>query len=194
MKTGIRIILGWILVFCLAHAADHSTYYRNFWTPKYYKLPLNYCMQDGQTCGLPVATAYCRWMGYEKADHVVAAYNLGLTRYYISQMRCKHWQCSGFKTIRCLGHLRHKPPKHYAYRKAHFAYPRYQGHRVAWCADGMGNGCGHRAAYSFCRRLGYMKTLKFSREAHVGATHAIMNQRDCFGVACDGFKYIDCYR
>lgn len=192
MKGLLRLIC--LFSICLSAYAENTVYHRSFWTPMYYKLPLNYCLMDGQTCGLPVANAYCQWMGYDKADHIVTAYNLGLTRYYTTKLRCKNWRCNGFKTIRCQGHIQQKPLQRYHYRKTRFAFPRFNGNRVAWCADGMGHGCGKTAAYSFCRRLGYMRTFGFMREDQVGATEAISNQRYCFGRGCAGFKWIDCYR
>lgn len=190
---GFSFFLGLCVVMSLLHA-DHTHYRRSFWNPIYYQFPLNYCLSDNQTCGLPVATAYCKWMGYDKADHILINYNVGQSRYFISKLYCKNWRCNGFKTIQCVGRIKHHPPQRYAYRKIHFVAPRYNGNRVAWCADGMQKGCGKGAAYAFCRRLGYIKTIGFERAEHVGATEAISNQRYCFGAECAGFKYIDCYR
>ncbi|MCX7115597.1 MAG: hypothetical protein NTW08_06805 [Gammaproteobacteria bacterium] len=179
---------------CTAKPLNDPTFFRSFWTPQYEGLPLSYCLIDGTTCGLKVATAYCRWMGYEKADHSLIAYNLGLTRYFPTRLRCDNWQCHGFKTIRCVGQMKDVSMRPNHYRKAHFVVPRYLGNRVDWCEFGGRKKCGRPAAFSFCRRLGYMKTIGFAPDAQAGSTEAIGNQRRCFGLMCKGFRYIDCYR
>ena len=191
---GVGLFIFFMMGAAQANEVHNHTLYRNYWTPLYHGLPVNYCLHDGMTCGRSVANAYCRWMGYERADHSREAYNLGRTRFFGTQIACKNWQCSGFKTMRCGGRIHHQPLPSYLYRKKRFTFPRYMGQRVDWCAEGNGKVCGLEAAYSFCRRLGYTKTIGFARAPHVGTTAAINNQRVCAGTACVGFKYIDCYR
>jgi hypothetical protein len=190
------------LLFILAMLILHSTYavqhsqrfYRNFWQPTYHGQRLNYCMVGGVNCGFPVANRYCQMMGYTRADQQIIAHNVGLTHYIACPMRCKGWQCDGFKTIRCIASLRHDPPKSYHYRYRRFVYPRYNQYRVAWCYDGQA-GCGRRAAYSFCRRMGYLQVKRYLIQKHVAATKAINNQKLCFGKeCCHAFSEITCYR
>ena len=49
-------------------ALPRDAYHRNFWQPFYHGERLNYCMLGGKDCGYPVATRYCRIMGYARAD------------------------------------------------------------------------------------------------------------------------------
>jgi hypothetical protein len=193
MTKLLSVLFLFLIGTAQAHDVHNHTRYRNYWTPMYHGLPVAYCLNDGTTCGMQVATRYCQWMGYQRADHIRAAYNLGHTRFFGSRLPCKHWQCSGFKTIRCVGRIHHHPPPSYVFRKKRFPVPRYMGQRIDWCA-GNGRGCGYKAAYSFCRRIGYTKTIGFARANHVGTTAAIDNQRVCAGLECVGFQYIDCYR
>lgn len=177
-----------------AFALDRANnFYRNFWLPTYHGLRLNYCSHDRKSCGLSIANRYCQMMGYEQADQQLIDYNVGLTQFISSSTTCKGWRCNGFKTIRCVANLTHKPPKSYHYRLRKFAYPRYDLYRVAWCYDGQ-RGCGHRAAFSFCRRMGYLQARHYPIEKSVAATKAIANQKLCFGKKCNAFEYIICYR
>lgn len=176
-----------------------SAAYRNFWQPYYHGERLNYCSFDGKICGLKLAHFYCQKMGYERADQEIIAHNVGLTRFLNlpnqcpQNKLCRGWQCNGFKTIRCTGSIRHTPPKYYHYSKRHFVLPRYNFYRVAYCYDGE-KGCGLRAAYSFCRRLGYMRAIGYKKAEQVAATQAIGNQKLCFGSLCTAFEEINCAR
>lgn len=164
----------------------------NFWQPYYHGLRLNYCLLDGSECGLPVATKYCRMMGYEKANKAVIDNNVGLTRFLFMRMTCKGWECNSFKVIRCIGKVSHTPPKVYHYTLRRFVFPRFDNYRVDWCYNGKTN-CGRKAAHSFCRRMGFMGVRRFKRQDQVAATKAIGNQKLCFGNLCKGFAKIDCY-
>lgn len=176
-------------------AADRSTnFYRNFWLPTYHGIRLNYCSLDKQECGKPVATRYCRLMGYAYANQQIIDHNVGLTNFIsTTQVQCKGWRCNGFKTIRCVAKLTHNPPKPYHYRFRQFVYPRFELYRVAWCYDGQ-RGCGKRAAFSFCRRMGYLQARRYTLQKKVAATQAIGNQKLCFGNECNAFGSITCYR
>ncbi len=170
-----------------------NNFYRNFWLPSYQGLRLNYCGPDGKSCGLVVATRYCQMMGYLRADQQLIEYNVGLTKVISSQSTCKGWHCNGFKTIRCVANLSHKPPESYHYRYRKFVYPRFELYRLAWCYDDK-RGCGRRAAFSFCRRMGFLQTRSYAIEKSVAATKAIANQKLCFGRQCNAFKFITCSR
>ncbi|KTC67965.1 hypothetical protein Lbir_2567 [Legionella birminghamensis] len=189
------IILLSIILSMNSYAAvsKKQVFHRSFWHPMYHGERLNYCSLDGKKCGLELATVYCRMMGYQRADHAIKDNNIGLTHYLVTTMSCKGWQCSGFKTIRCVGDISHNPAEPYHYRYRRYVVPRYNNYRVAWCYDGE-HGCGRRAAYSFCRRMGYLNVKKYQIQKCVAATQAIGNQKLCFGPACHAFAEIDCYR
>lgn len=183
-----------VLTTSMAQATNHQQlFYRNFWNPEFHGQRLNYCLLDHNTCGKPVADRYCRMMGYIKADQQIIANNVGLTNYLGSLSRCKGWQCNGFKTIRCVAETATKPAKSYHYRLRRYVYPRYNNYRVDWCYDGK-TGCGRKAAYSFCRRMGYLNAQGFKKECQIAATSAIGNQKLCFGRQCNSFLEISCYR
>jgi len=176
-----------------ANSKNQERFTRNFWSPPYRSERLSYCSLDCKECGLAVANRYCKIMGYEKASEAIIEYNVGLTHFLFTQARCKGWQCNGFKLITCTAHFRRKPPQDYYYRSQRFVFPHFDHYRVDWCYEN-GRGCGHKAAYSFCRRMGYMRDESYEKEEHVAATKAIGNQRLCFGQVCSGFSKIDCYR
>ncbi|KTC65915.1 Uncharacterised protein (plasmid) [Legionella adelaidensis] len=175
-----------------AQEAAEKEFYRNFWYPTYHGKRLNYCSFKGK-CGQPVATRYCQMLGYKDANKQVIDYNVGLTNFLGTRAECRGWRCSGFKLITCVGKIGHKPAEKYYYRYRRFPLPRFQHYRVDWCYKN-GTGCGQRAAYSYCRMLGYSKTKDYKIEPHVPATKALGNQRLCFGNQCNGFSYISCYR
>ncbi len=171
----------------------NNDFFRNFWNPTYRGQRLNYCSFDGQKCGIPVAREYCQLLGYKDSDKAIIDYNLGITHYLKTRARCRGWECNGFMLIRCVGELSHKPPHSYYYRSQRFVFPRFNHYPVDWCYEDK-KGCGQRAAFSFCRRMGYMKAKSFEKRTAVPSTKALGNQKLCFGKQCNGFKYISCFR
>lgn len=187
------LVVSFFSVQCCSVALDsQQKFYRTFWNPQYRGTLLNYCLKDGVQCGQPVADRYCQSMGYDRATQSTIAHNVGKTRYFLTCEQCKSWRCNGFKRISCVAEHRHRPPRAYYYRLRQFVYPRYQHYRVDWCYR-PGEQCGHRAAFSFCRRMGYSTVKKFEKESNLAATKTLENQQLCFGV-CHGFKSITCYR
>ena len=164
----------------------------DFWLPYYHKKRLNYCLADQQTCGMPVANLYCQQMGYDKAEKATKDHNIGMAAYLNQKQCCLGWTCAGFKLIRCTVRTPHKPERNYYYRYKKFVLPRLDHYRIAWCYQSKKE-CGKRAAYSFCRRMGYEKATQFHMEDHLAATKALGNQALCFK-DCKGFSSIVCYR
>lgn len=176
-----------------AIAASKANFYRNYWMPTFHGKRLAYCLFGEQKCGAEVANQYCRIMGYASANLAIIDNNVGLTSYLNSSLDCKGWRCNGFKTIRCVATMRHQPPRPWHYSKRRFVFPRFNQYRVDWCYDGK-KGCGRRAAFSFCRRLGYLQTAGYAIQKNISATKAIGNQKLCFGPECKAFEYILCSR
>jgi hypothetical protein len=170
-----------------------QNFYRNFWNPTYNGQRLNYCTLDSKACGLAVANKYCKLMGYEKANEAIIDYNVGLTNYILTRAQCKGWNCNSFTLITCTGNFSQYPPKVSSYRSQRFVFPRVDHYRIDWCYENS-RGCGQRAAYSFCRRMGYMNAQYFKKQEHVMATKALGNGKLCFGDDCSGFSSITCYR
>ncbi|MGQ3892743.1 hypothetical protein [Legionella sp. CNM-4043-24] len=192
-QKGIASILLGLFVSGVWAAKNSEIYHRSFWQPYFNGQRLAWCTADGKECGQPVANRYCRMMGYARADKQIKANNIGLANYISSSVRCTGWQCNGFKTIRCRDSMTDKPPQSWHYRLRRFVYPRFNNYRVDWCYDGA-TGCGRRAAYSFCRRLGFEGVRRYAIQKAVPATQAIGNQKLCFGGACQAFADIVCYR
>lgn len=150
-------------------------------------------MKGGGVCGFEVANQYCKLMGYEKSDRSIVDYNVSQTKPLLTGQICKGMRCNGFLLIRCQSTLTHQPAKPYYYRERAFDFPRVGADRIDWCyADEKG--CGQRAAYSFCRRMGYRRASEFEKQEHVTITRSLGNQKRCFGKACSGFSKIVCYR
>lgn len=190
------LTLGLILGVSICTAkpnAREEIAHRDFWHPTYHIQRLNYCLLDGTTCGFKVANEYCRLMGYCGTDQAEIDYNVGLTHYLHSNATCKGWRCHGFKVIRCVNKIIHKPAAPYYYRSKRFDVPRFNHYRVDWCLE-KNKGCGSKAAVSFCRRLGYMQAGGFKQQDHLPATKTLGSQELCFGGACIGFREITCYR
>lgn len=192
-RRGLVVCSMILSILSSSYAADRSNFYRNFELPTYHGLRLDYCSWQNKECGMPIASRYCQMMGYAYADQQVIDYNVGLTHFLSTPQRCIGWRCNGFKTIRCVAKLKHVPPKAYHYRLRKFVYPRYEQYRVDWCYDGK-RGCGKSAAFSFCRRMGYLQSRRYAMEDNLGATKAIANQKLCFGNKCKGFRFISCFR
>ena len=192
-RLFIILALACLLVGKSSAGSDKQDFYRNFWNPTYHGKRLNYCTLDGKKCGMQVASHYCQKMGYKNADKEIIDYNVGLTNYPMSNAYCKGWQCDGFMLIRCVGKITHKPPQKYYYRSRRFVFPRFDQYRVDWCYAN-GRNCGQRPAYSFCRRMGFMKAQGYKKQENVPATKALGNHQLCFGNQCTGYSEITCYR
>lgn len=195
MKKIIALLLVYVGLSCFgfASAKTHPLYYRNIWNPMYHEQRLNYCSLDGQHCGLAVATRYCHMLGYEKAVKQIKAYNVGFTHIIGSKAQCEGFGCHGFELIQCVGQFSHKPAQNYYYRSMRYPYPRFDHYRVDWCYK-KHQGCGQRAANSFCRRLGYKHAQSFKKQEHVAATKKLGTYELCFGTTCSGFQEISCFR
>jgi hypothetical protein len=167
--------------------------FRSFWHPKFLGERLDYCTLDGKQCGKQVANRYCHLMGYDYSSQNIIAYNIGLTHYITTRAQCKGWRCNGFMTINCAQSLSPNLPKPYHYSEKKFVYPRYNEYRVDWCYN-QHNGCGRRAAHSFCSRMGYIKATRFAQETQITATQTIGSQELCFGNECNSFRFIVCSR
>ena len=197
-KKMVKVLIFTLFLLCTCIGQSQAkegmqTIYRNVWYPSYRHQPLHYCSSNGKTCGMPIAEHYCKILGYQGADQEIIDHHAGLTNVIASNVQCKGWECDGFKKIRCYTNLAHTPTPLYYDRCRQFALPRYAHYRVDWCYQN-GQGCGERAAHSFCRRMGYLRTKGFEKETHVAATKALGNQKLCFGKSCEGFRYINCYR
>lgn len=192
--------LGLCLIFIEnAHASvDKLAFYHDFWRPSYHGEHLNYCLYHKPTCGIEVANKYCKIMGYEKATKAFIANNVGLANYIdgcpnCKKTQCKGWNCNGFKVIRCADKIKHTPIYVYHFRKRDFVVPRLAHFRLDWCYED-GNGCGKKAANSFCRMMGYMQAINYNLDSNVYASREIGNGKLCFGKSCRGFSKITCYR
>ena len=190
----LRMLCFGLFAFGAAQAGTNSqNYYRSVWNPTYQGKRLDYCAMGERVCGLPVANRYCQLLGYENAARGVVDYAVRSTHYMDTHKGCKGWNCKGFMLIRCQGELTHKPAKAYYYRKQAFVFPRFEHSRVDWCYED-GQGCGLRAAYSFCRRMGYARAKEYKIQTHVSETRSIGNRKWCVGPTCNAFTSITCYR
>lgn len=191
-----RLIFIFMSILCVvnsyaAHAHDH--FYRAYWYPMYHGERLAYCSRDEASCGLAIANAYCQDMGYDRVKEQRVAHNVGKTHFWAREGECIGWKCDGFLFIGCEGKFSPTPSKPYAYRMKEFVYPRFENTRVDWCFN-QEKSCGQRAAYSFCRRMGYSKVKSFKQEINVPATRTLGDQVLCFGKKCQGFEKITCKR
>lgn len=167
--------------------------YRDFFYPKYQGLALSYCLKDDKTCGMTVASQYCRTLGYDKALEFMREHNVGLTSYLDTDLQCQGWKCDGFKLIVCEESLKKKPTPVYYYSYRDFVLPRFENYRVAWCYKDK-RGCGKRAANAFCRQQGYRRAKGYERAQNLPATRTIGSGELCYQTGCTGFNRITCYR
>lgn len=180
-------------LFNAAHAAvSPNKAFRTFWHPTFQGARLDYCSVDGKECGKAVANRYCQILGYDYASQNIIAYNIGLTHYLTTRVQCTGWRCNGFMSISCARNLS-LAPKPYHYQQKEFTHPRYNEFRVDWCYQ-RNQGCGAKAANSFCSRMGYLAAQRFVRESNVGATKAVGTEELCFGTQCKAFQTIVCER
>ena len=173
--------------------ASSANFYHNFWYPNYHAGRLNYCSLNQRSCGRLVANNFCKLMGYQKSNKFIIDYNVGLTNFISSASKCVGSDCNGFSLISCSDIMKHEPLASYYYRLKRFVFPRYEQQRIAWCYTGN-HGCGKASAYSFCRKMGYMRAQDYAIQKHIGLSKAIGNHKLCFGTNCNGFAQITCFR
>lgn len=180
---------------CLASVSAkeiQDEYYRDFWDPTYHLLRVNYCTIDNKLCGRALADAYCKRRGYTKVIDERIAHNVGVTNYFASKMQCKGC-CDSFEYIRCAGNIKHKPPHEYWYRYKKFIAPVYDNERIDWCYQ-TGKGCAEKAAFSFCRRMGYARADSYKKCTNLPRTRMLGSKKICSNGNCQGFAEIVCYR
>ncbi len=178
----------------MAQAAYANRYFRTFWAPTFQGEPLNFCTDRYRACGKKPAELFCQKMGYDHVARYLKASDVGFARDIQSNLICHHALCDSYKMIKCMaGKIENNNYYTYYAKKRKFYKPRYHGYRVAWCYS-QGRGCGRKAAYSFCRRLGYMGASRYQRDLAIGISQAIGTEERCFGGHCKGFKYIICRR
>ena len=197
LRGIMRLYLKWIvmIVLCIVHVAAHShdQFFRLFWYPMYHGERLAYCAKDGKKCGEDIAKSYCKDMGYSSLKKQRIEHHVGKTYFWEQGGECVGWRCDGFLWIGCAGKFKSHPLKAYAYRVKVFRYPRFENHRIDWCLN-QGKSCGHRAAYSYCRRMGYSKEKQYSQDTQVFATRTLGDRVLCYGKKCRGFDKIECQR
>lgn len=171
---------------------SHSnTYYRTFWHPTYQGMRADWCVKCDKKCGKPAADLYCQRMGYIRAVNFTKDYDIGDTRYQGGGY-CKGIMCDGFLRIKCL--QKHNTVKAQAYykRKRVFYFPSFDGYRIDYCYS-TNKQCGHRPANSYCKRLGYAKTVGY-KVAQAGVTRTLGKGQMCTGINCRSYQSITCYR
>ena len=194
MQRLLSSVLGIICGLLTATAQAAPLMLRDFWYPLYHAERLDYCLTPQKDCGRRVADKYCRLMGYAKSQTEQIEHHVGLTHYLGEKSQCQGWQCDGFKLITCVGVINSPLKASYLRRTRHFAVPRMDNYRVAWCYQ-QGRECGKRAAYGFCRRMGYSHVSQYKKQSKLPATRTLGDKTLCFGRQdCQGFASISCSR
>jgi hypothetical protein len=187
-----KALIAILLIYAAVGYTMNQTF-RNVWHPTYRGERLDYCSCDHRACGRALATRYCKILGYDRASNHAIAYNVGLTHYLHSRMRCTGWTCKGFTFITCASRVSHTPPKPYHYTNKVYVNPRFGHYLVDWCYK-RNSGCGLRAASAFCSHMGYLKASAITKQSCANATKTIGSQELCFGKQCNAFQRIVCYR
>lgn len=192
-----RLSLSLIMLLCftsMIFAKDSKEdYHRSVWYPTYHGDRLAYCNKDETQCGKTIADNYCKALEYAQANEFRIEHHVGRVHYFNNEGECTGWKCDGFLFINCQGKFNETPHLTHQYRMREFAYPRFDHHRIAWCYK-ENKSCGKRAAYSFCRRMGYSDTSAFVEDKEVAATKTLGDHVLCYGKDCNGFKRITCRR
>jgi hypothetical protein len=194
MYLVFKLWIGFIALMLLdipVYANDY--YYRAYWFPMHSGERLAYCSKNGAICGHDIADQYCQEMGYQGVEHFRIQHNIGKTHYWHKEGECTGWRCHGFKVIACQGQFSRNPRHADDDLMQVFPNPRIENQRVDWCFN-QGKFCGRRAAYSFCRRMGYRQAKSYQQEQPVVATRTLGDQILCYGNQCRGFAKITCER
>ena len=102
-KTALAIAL--VATTAAASLSPANATSRNFFTPTVGGDRLSFCLAGEDTCGKPIADAWCRAVGFDNAlnyqrDHSLAK-NVTLARYADTGDICTGSECESFRQIKC---------------------------------------------------------------------------------------------
>ena len=142
---------------------------------------LDWCVNWGEGCGAPAATAWCKTVGFDEAIDSKQAPDIGAstpTRLIATREICDQSYCDGFTSITCATVAEPLPapppapieatetpstqeaPPVEATADETFRNPMLNDVRLNWCFDGD-SGCGKKAAEAWCAQQEFSTAKDF---------------------------------
>jgi hypothetical protein len=141
---------------------------------------LDWCVNWGEGCGVPAATAWCKSVGFDEAIGSKQAPDIGAltpTRLIATREICDQSYCDGFSSITCAKvaapaapppapveatevPATPEPPPVEETSNETFRNPMLAGVRLNWCHDGE-SGCGKKAAEVWCAQQEFSTAKDF---------------------------------
>ena len=169
-----------VLAFCFSSSiAEAET--KTFENPTFGGDRLDWCVNWGEGCGGPAATAWCKTVGFDEAIDSKQALDIGAstpTRLIATREICDQSYCDGFTSITCATvaaplpvpppaqieatetpSTPEAPPVEEAADET-FKNPMLNAVRLNWCFDGD-SGCGKKAAEAWCAQQEFSTAKDF---------------------------------
>ncbi len=187
-------------LFALAVSSNFAlAEFKQFDTPQYKHLALDWCKSWQKDCGQPAADAYCVSKGWESASKYAKAEDVEYPTRVIGDSKiCDAEGCDSFSSIVCqkadLVEEEQGGDGDYGeggYEAIRYDYPRAGKWHLDWCLS-YGAECGKPAADYYCKAKGHGGAKAFEIDENYGKTRIMKTGEKCTDQSCDGFKYISC--
>ncbi len=197
MRKFVYVAIGLLALGVSAQFAQAAP--KTFVNPKIGSNRLDFCLNWGNGCGEPAATAWCKAKGFNKSVDSEIDNDIGSaspTRLLATGAVCDQPYCDGFTFITCANALSPPPPPPPASLKQIFFKPKYNGVRLDWCyEDDMG--CGKQAADAWCEDQGFDEAIKFKIASAYGPlkpTIQIGTEETLVKPLANAFRTITCVK
>lgn len=179
MRRLVCVIAAVVALCFSSRLAEAET--KTFDNPSFGGERLDWCVNWGEGCGGPAATAWCKTVGFDEAINSKQAPDIGAstpTRLIATREICDQSYCDGFTSITCAtvaAPLPAPPPAPIEATETPsapaappveesadetFRNPMLNGIRLNWCFDGD-SGCGKKAAEAWCAQQEFSTAKDF---------------------------------
>ena len=197
------------LCFSFRHAEAET---KTFDNPAFRGDRLDWCVNWGEGCGGPAATAWCKTEGFDEAVNIKQAPDIGAstpTRLIATGEVCDQSYCDGFTSITCAtvaapvapppapveeteAPATPEPPRAEETANETFKNPMLNGVRLNWCFD-ADSGCGKQAAEAWCAQQEFSTAKDFKYASAVKPTIQIGSGKTT-KKAAKAFSRVTCVR
>jgi hypothetical protein len=188
MRRLVCVIAAVVALYFSSRLAEAET--KTFDNPTFGGDRLDWCVNWGEGCGGPAATAWCKTVGFDEAIDSKQAPDIGAstpTRLIATREICDQSYCDGFTSITCATVAAPLPAPPPAPIKATetpstpeappveetademFRNPMLNDVRLNWCFDGD-SGCGKKAAEAWCAQQEFRTAKDFKYVSGIKST------------------------
>lgn len=210
MRRLVCVIAAVVALCCSSRIVEAET--KTFDNPTFRGDRLDWCVNWGEGCGAPAATAWCKTVGFDESIGSNQAPDIGAstpTRLIATGEVCNQSYCDGFTSITCAtvaapaapppaplepteAPSTPEPPPVEETSNETFKNPMLAGVRLNWCFSGD-SGCGAKAAEAWCAQQEFSTAKDFKYVSGVKPTIQIGTGKTT-KKAAKGFSRVTCVK